>query len=85
MSHYNKFKDSLLRTLEMLKIRQANVTDAALIRRMIWELADFEKAPDEVRTTEADIARDGFGANPLSLEDLLKFGAFPGSVADQLE
>jgi GNAT superfamily N-acetyltransferase len=65
MSHYNKFKDSLLRTLEMLKIRQANVTDAALIRRMIWELADFEKAPDEVRTTEADIARDGFGANPL--------------------
>ena len=49
----------------MLKIRQATVTDAALIRRLIWELADFEKAPDEVLTTEADIVRDGFGANPL--------------------
>ena len=48
----------------MLTIRAATIADSALIRRMIWELADFEKAPDEVRTTEADIARDGFGANP---------------------
>jgi GNAT superfamily N-acetyltransferase len=48
----------------MLTIRAATIADAALIRRLIWELADFEKAPDEVRTTDADIARDGFGANP---------------------
>jgi GNAT superfamily N-acetyltransferase len=48
----------------MLTIRAATVADAALLRRLIWELADYEKAPDEVRTTEADIARDGFGANP---------------------
>jgi GNAT superfamily N-acetyltransferase len=48
----------------MLTIRPATIADAALIRKMIWELADFEKAPDQVRTTEADIARDGFGANP---------------------
>ena len=48
----------------MLKIRAATIADAALLRKMIWELADFEKEPDEVLTTEADIARDGFGANP---------------------
>jgi GNAT superfamily N-acetyltransferase len=48
----------------MLTIRAATIADAALIRRMIWELADFEREPDEVLTTEADIARDGFGASP---------------------
>ena len=48
----------------MLTIRAATIADAALLRRMIWELADFEKQPDEVLTTEADIARDGFGAVP---------------------
>jgi GNAT superfamily N-acetyltransferase len=48
----------------MLTIRPATVADAALLRTMIWELADFEKEPDAVLTTEADIARDGFGANP---------------------
>ncbi|MBZ5667931.1 MAG: GNAT family N-acetyltransferase [Acidobacteriia bacterium] len=48
----------------MLTIRAATIADAALLRRMIWELADFEKEPDEVLTTEADIARDGFGEAP---------------------
>jgi GNAT superfamily N-acetyltransferase len=48
----------------MSTIRKALVSDAALIRRLIWELAEFEKKPEKVRTTEADIARDGFGANP---------------------
>jgi len=48
----------------MLKIRVATIADAALLRRLIWELADYEKEPDQVRTTEADIARDGFGADP---------------------
>ncbi len=48
----------------MLTIRNATIADAALLRTLIWELADFEKAPDQVRTTETDIARDGFGANP---------------------
>lgn len=47
----------------MLAIRTATIADAALIRRLIWELAEFEKQPDAVRTTEADIARDGFGAD----------------------
>jgi GNAT superfamily N-acetyltransferase len=48
----------------MLTIRAATIADAALIRQLIWELADFEKEPNQVRTTETDIARDGFGVNP---------------------
>src|SRR6266849_8531972 len=48
----------------MLTIRAATIADAVLLRRLIWELADYEKEPDQVQTTEADIARDGFGANP---------------------
>jgi GNAT superfamily N-acetyltransferase len=48
----------------MLTIRVATIADVALIRRLIAELADYEREPDQVRTTEADIARDGFGANP---------------------
>src|SRR5580692_1476437 len=51
-------------SLSMLTIRIATIADAALLRRLIWELADYEKEPDQVQTTEADIARDGFGANP---------------------
>src|ERR1700733_9004334 len=49
----------------MLTIRNATVDDAALLRTFIGELADFEKSADHVRTTESDIARDGFGKNPL--------------------
>src|SRR5271166_2036978 len=48
----------------MLTIRAATIADAALIRQLIWELAEFEREPDQVRTTEADIARAGFGSHP---------------------
>jgi GNAT superfamily N-acetyltransferase len=48
----------------MLKIRPAAMKDAPLIRQLIYELATYEKEPDEVRTADADIARDGFGERP---------------------
>lgn len=48
----------------MITIRAATIADTALIRRLIGELAEYEKEPDQVRTTEADIARDGFGTHP---------------------
>jgi GNAT superfamily N-acetyltransferase len=48
----------------MITIRTATISDVSLIKRLIAELAEYEREPDQVRTTEADIARDGFGPNP---------------------
>jgi GNAT superfamily N-acetyltransferase len=45
-------------------IRLATIADVGLIRRLIKELAEFEKEPDQVRTTESDLVRDGFGVDP---------------------
>jgi GNAT superfamily N-acetyltransferase len=42
-------------------IREAVERDAAAILRLIRELAEFEKLAHEVRATEEDIRRDGFG------------------------
>ena len=47
----------------MLTIRHAISEDAALIRALIQELAEYDGEADHVRTTEADIARDGFGTD----------------------
>ncbi|MCK5815396.1 MAG: GNAT family N-acetyltransferase [Flavobacteriaceae bacterium] len=48
-----------------VKIRKANKEDASSILKLIQQLADFEKEPDAVEVTVADIERDGFGENPL--------------------
>jgi hypothetical protein len=48
----------------MLTIRDAISEDTALIRALIQELAEYDGEADHVRTTEADIARDGFGFGP---------------------
>jgi GNAT superfamily N-acetyltransferase len=48
----------------MLLIRPAIITDVPLLRTLIRELAEFERALDRCVLTEADLARDGFGANP---------------------
>ena len=48
----------------MLLIRPATVGDAALLRTMIRELAAFERELDLCVIEEADLVRDGFGANP---------------------
>jgi GNAT superfamily N-acetyltransferase len=48
----------------MLTIRAATIEDAPLLRELIWELANYEKQPDQVSITAADLARDGFGAAP---------------------
>ena len=45
-------------------VRLAQPEDAATILRLINELAAFEDLSDQVRATEADILRDGFGADP---------------------
>jgi len=45
----------------VLTIRDAIPEDAALIRALIQELAEYDGEADHVRTTEVDIALDGFG------------------------
>jgi len=48
----------------VLHIRPATLPDAALLRRMIGELAEFERQLESVTIREEDLARDGFGENP---------------------
>ena len=48
----------------MLRIRPATIQDAALLRTMICELAEFERELQWVTITEEDLKRYGFGQNP---------------------
>jgi GNAT superfamily N-acetyltransferase len=48
----------------MLKIRPAQREDAALILQFIHDLAEYERAPEAVVATVADIERDGWGPEP---------------------
>jgi len=48
----------------MLRIRPATIQDAALLRTMIRELAEFEHELEFVTITEEQLARDGFGEDP---------------------
>jgi|SRR5580698_4551238 GNAT superfamily N-acetyltransferase len=48
----------------MLSIRPATVHDVGLLRTLIRELAEFERELEFVTIEEADLARDGFGADP---------------------
>ena len=48
----------------MIAIRAAVEGDVPVVLRFIRELADYEREPDAVRATEADLLRDGFGPAP---------------------
>jgi GNAT superfamily N-acetyltransferase len=47
-----------------LIIRPATPNDVPLILRFIRELAEYEREPDAVLATEADLLRDGWGPEP---------------------
>jgi GNAT superfamily N-acetyltransferase len=55
-----------------ITVRLATADDVALLLRLIRELAVFERAPDAVVATEADLLRHGFGAE-RSFEAILAF------------
>jgi len=50
--------------VQELSIRRASPDDVVLILKFINELALYEKAPEEVTATEADIQNSLFGAEP---------------------
>ena len=49
----------------MLRLREATREDVGLILRFIRELAEYEREPEAVEATEADLLRDGFGERPI--------------------
>ena len=48
----------------MLTIRPAVARDVTLILQFIRQLAEYEREPQAVTATEADLLRDGFGPDP---------------------
>jgi GNAT superfamily N-acetyltransferase len=55
-----------------VRVRFATAEDCALLLRLIRELAVYERAPDAVVASEADLRRHGFGPNP-QFEAILAF------------
>lgn len=49
----------------MYSVRPAKAADVALILQLIRELAEYEREPDAVVASEADLLRDGFGERPF--------------------
>jgi GNAT superfamily N-acetyltransferase len=48
----------------MVRVRPAEPKDVPLIRQLIAELAEYERAPEEAIASDADLLRDGFGPEP---------------------
>lgn len=65
----------------MLHIRPATVDDAARLRAMIRELADYEHELDQVTITEEDLRRDGFGDNPQFRALIAEWDGQPAAYA----
>ena len=49
----------------MIKIRKGTKADLPAALNLIYELAVYEKAPDEVDNTVERMEEDGFGPNPV--------------------
>ncbi|MBJ6117765.1 GNAT family N-acetyltransferase [Pontibacter sp. BT310] len=49
----------------MIQIRKGTIEDLPQVLQLIQELAEYEKAPNEVTNTLEDMQRDGFGERPI--------------------
>ena len=47
-----------------ITVRKGHIDDLEFVFRLVQELAQFEKAPDEVVTNVEQMKRDGFGTDP---------------------
>src|SRR5687768_326539 len=65
----------------MLHIRPAEATDVPVILRLIHGLAEYERAPEAVTATEADLLRDGFGERPMFYVVLAEWDGAPVGFA----
>ena len=62
-------------------IRSAGPADAALIVRFIAALAEYENLSHEAKASEADIARDLFGADPKAFCEIAEHDGKPVGFA----
>jgi GNAT superfamily N-acetyltransferase len=51
--------------MQSINIRKAVAEDMNAVHRLVCELAEYEKAPNEVITSPEIFVRDGFGEHPL--------------------
>jgi len=65
----------------MLLIRPATIDDVTLLRTLIRELAEFERQLDFCVIDEANLVRDGFGANPKFRALIAEWGGQPAGYA----
>ena len=64
-----------------IEIRDASVDDAALILRFVKELAAYERAPEAVTATEADIRCSLFGQDAIVRAVICQLGEVPVGFA----
>jgi len=62
-------------------IRKATPADVPRILAFIRALAAYEREPDAVSATEADLLRDGFGPNPFYFCLIAEFDGHPAGFA----
>ena len=65
----------------MLNIRPGGASDAHLILQFIRELAEYEREPQAVTATEADLVRDGFSADPKFRVVIAEWEGHPAGFA----
>jgi GNAT superfamily N-acetyltransferase len=65
----------------MLNIRHAHSSDIPLILKMIHELAEYERMPNEAVAIDDDLRRDGFGKDPRFHVEIAEWNGRPAGFA----